>query len=190
MSESNDLQMSRKERARLEVFARVRDGEVSVAKAAVLLGLSERQARRSYKRYRERGDAGLVHGLRGKAGNCGAAAAREAVLKLYREKYHDFGPTLAAEKLAEEDGYEVNRETLRGWLVDAGLWEGKRKRKKHRSRRTCTCRCRRRWPRRARGRGWTRCCAGRSCGWCRTTGACSGATASPSSTGGTRRWGW
>ena len=79
--------MSRKERARLEVFARVRDGEVSVAKAAALLKLSERQARRAYKRYREKGDAGLVHGLRGKPGNRKTdEATREAVLKLYPGK--------------------------------------------------------------------------------------------------------
>ena len=118
------------------MFARVRDGEVSVAKAAALLKLSERQARRAYKRYREKGDAGLVHGLRGKPGNRKTdEATREAVLKLYREKYPDFGPTLAAEKLAELDGYEVNAETLRLLLVREGLWQGKRRRKKHRTRR-------------------------------------------------------
>src|SRR5947199_3589948 len=95
------LELSRKERSRLEVFARVRDGQVSVAKAAGLLGLSLRQARRAWKRYRGQGDAGLAHGLRGRASNRKTGdAAREAVLRLYREKYGDFGPTLAAEKLA------------------------------------------------------------------------------------------
>src|SRR3954471_18942743 len=107
------LELSRKERSRLEVFARVRDGEVSVAKAAGLLGLSLRQARRAWKRYREAGDAGLGHGPRGKASNRKTAdATRTAVLKLYRERYADFGPTLAAEKLAG-DGHEVGAETLR-----------------------------------------------------------------------------
>lgn len=132
----SDLQMSRKERARLEVFARVRDGEVSVAKAAVLLKLSERQARRAYKRYREQGDAGLVHGLRGRPSNRRTdEATADAVVKLYREKYHDFGPTLAAEKLSELDGHEVNAETLRLLLARRGLWQGRRHRKKHRTRR-------------------------------------------------------
>ncbi len=95
--------MSRKERLRLEVLARVRDGELSVARAAGLVGMSVRQARRAWKRYRESGDAGLMHGLRGKASNRKTDdATRLAVVGLYREKYADFGPTLACEKLAAE----------------------------------------------------------------------------------------
>ena len=98
-----------------------RGKEREVAKAASLLKLSERQARRLWKRYRDRGDAGLVHGLRGKASNRRAAdATREAVLGLYREKYADFGPTLACGHLAA-DGHVVNRETLRQWLLAGGL---------------------------------------------------------------------
>src|SRR3954454_20642724 len=129
------LALSRKERSRLEGFARVRDGAVSVAKAAGLLGLSVRQARRAWKRYRESGDAGLVHGLRGRASNRKTAdATRAAVLRLYREKYADFGPTLAAEKLAG-DGHVVGAEALRLWLRAEGLWAGRRHRRKHRSRR-------------------------------------------------------
>ena len=129
------LELSRKERSRLEVFARVRDGEVSVAKAAGLLGLSLRQARRAWKRYRDRGDGGLVHGLRGKASNRKTDdATRAAVLRLYREKYADFGPTLAAEKLAG-DGHAVGAETLRLWLKADGLWAGRRHRERHRRRR-------------------------------------------------------
>ena len=94
-----------------------------------LLGLSLRQARRSWKRYREPGDAGLVHGLRGKASNRKTdRATRSAVLGLYREKYGDFGPTPAAEKLAG-DGHEVEPETPRLWLKAEGLWHGKRRRK-------------------------------------------------------------
>ena len=129
------LELSRKERSRLEVFARVRDGELSVARAAGLLGVSLRQARRVWKRYREAGDAGLVHGLRGKASNRKTDdAARRAVVGLYRERYHDFGPTLAAEKLAG-DGHDVGPETLRLWLKAEGLWAGRRHRKRHRRRR-------------------------------------------------------
>jgi hypothetical protein len=130
------LELSRKERSRLEVFARVRDGEVSVARAAGLLRMSVRQARRAWKRYRAQGDAGLTHGLRGKASNRKVGdAIRAAVLRLYREKYADFGPTLAAEKLAADDGHEVGPETLRLWLKAEGLWAGRRHRKRHRSRR-------------------------------------------------------
>src|SRR4051812_3952731 len=129
------LELSRKERLRLEVFARVRDGEVSVAKAAGLLGLSLRQARRAWKRYRERGDAGLVHGLRGKASNRKTDdATRRAGVAPYRDRDAHLRPTPAAEKRAG-DGHAVGPETLRLWLKAEGLWAGRRHRKAHRSRR-------------------------------------------------------
>src|SRR5512133_1884343 len=96
------LAMSGKERARLAVMARVRDGQLGLGGAAALLGISYRQARRAYKRFREQGDAGLVHRLRGRASNRKTGdATRAAVLALYRAKYHDFGPTLACEYLAK-----------------------------------------------------------------------------------------
>ena len=129
------LTMSRKERARLEVFGRVRDGQMTVVKAAGLLGPSLRQARRAYKRFRAQGDAGLVHGLRGRASNRRTAAAtRDAVLALYRAKYHDFGPTLACEYLARDDGCDVSHDTLLRWLRAEGLAGRRRKRGKHRGR--------------------------------------------------------
>lgn len=127
--------MSAKERRRLEVMARVRDKELTVAQGSRLLGLSVRQGWRLCKRCREDGDAGLVHGLRGKVGNRAIkASVREAVLKLYRQKYHDFGPTLACEKL-EEEGHQIGVKTLWRWLVKEGLWSRRRRRKPHRSRR-------------------------------------------------------
>ena len=70
---------------------------------------------------------------RGRASNRRlGAGVKERVLRLYRTQYPDFGPTLAAEKLLERDGLEVNRETLRQWLLGAGLWEKRRKKRRHR----------------------------------------------------------
>jgi transposase len=127
------LLMSRKERKRLEVYSRVKRGELRLSKAAELLGITYRQAKRSYGRYRESGAAGLVHQLRGRASNRGSwEERRETVLAIYQEKYGDFGPTLAAEYLAREDGQEVAVTTLRRWLISAGLWQPKRKRSVHR----------------------------------------------------------
>ena len=86
--------MSGKERRRLELMPRVRDKQMTVATASRLLGLSVRQGWRLCKRYAEHGDGGLVHGLRGKASNHAIkVSVRQTVLKLYREKYDDFGPT-------------------------------------------------------------------------------------------------
>ena len=127
--------MSRKERLRLGVLSQVLVGKLSVAKAAGLMKLSVRQALRVWKRYRDQGDAGLVHGLRGKAGNRAVkSSVRQAVLAMYRARYAGFGPTLAAEKLCEQ-GLPVRRETLWRWLVSEGLWARSRRGKAHRSRR-------------------------------------------------------
>lgn len=128
--------MSVKERRRLEVLSQVQDGELSVAEAARLLEISERQAWRLKRRYATAGDAGLAHGLRGRASNRTTdAAARAAVLKLYREKYAGFGPTLACEYLAAEDGRVLSPDTLGRWLRAEGLFEKRRQRGKHRLRR-------------------------------------------------------
>lgn len=124
--------MNRKERKRLEMFGRVKRGELSLLKAAELLGLSYRQAKRAYGRYRELGDAGLVHRLRGRPSNRGGTERREQILKLYREKYGDFGPTLAAEYLTRHEAEEVTVTTLRRWLLTAGLWQAQRSRSPHR----------------------------------------------------------
>ena len=128
--------MSVKERRRLEVFSRVCEGAVSVAKAAELLGLSERQAWRVKARYQGAKDAGLVHRLRGRASNRRSdTSVREAVLMLYRAKYAGFGATLACEYLARDDGRTVSHDTLGRWLRAEGLWARQRKRGRHRRRR-------------------------------------------------------
>ena len=127
------LAMSKRERTRLEVFGRVKRGELRLKKAAELVQLSYRQAKRAYARYRLEGHKGLVHRLRGQPSNRKVdESKRQAVLALYRKKYGDFGPTLAAEYLAKE-GLRVSVETLRLWLLAEGLWQGKRRRAPHRS---------------------------------------------------------
>jgi transposase len=114
-------------------MSRVKRRELRLTKAAELLGVSYRQAKRVYRRYREERDAGLVHRLRGRPSNHRAnAKERERVLSLYRERYVDFGPTLAAEYLAREDGATVGVTTLRRWLMADGLWQARRKRSIHR----------------------------------------------------------
>ena len=130
------LLMSVKERARLEIFSRVREAELTLSQASEVLNLSYRHTHRSYQRYLDQGDAGLVHGLRGKASNRqGDLALQQRVLQIYAEKYADYGPTLAAECLQSDDSIQVPVETLRRWLKAEGLWSARRQRKKHRQRR-------------------------------------------------------
>ena len=129
------LRMSRKERDRKSVFDQVRKEGLKLTEAAAALGLSYRQCRRSYKRYQEEGDAGLVHRRRGQASNRSKPAeVKQGVLSYCADRLEDFGPTLAAEKLGEQ-GWDVDHETLRRWLLAAGLWTRRRKRYAHRSRR-------------------------------------------------------
>jgi len=130
------MTMSVKERRRLEALSRVKSGNLSLVKAAELLGLGYRQAKRAWARYQELGDAGLRHRLRGRSSNRRVAPGRkERALELCREKYVGYGPTLAAECLDDEDGLVVPASTLRMWLLAAGLWHRQRQRKLHRRRR-------------------------------------------------------
>lgn len=120
----------------MEALGRVKRGELTVAAAAEVMGLSLRQARRVWKRFGAEGDGGLVHRLRGRAGNRRLSRdVRERAVKLHQEKYADFGPTLACEKLAEEHGLDLSPDTLTALLKERGLWERRRRRGRHRKRR-------------------------------------------------------
>jgi hypothetical protein len=129
------ITMSQKERDVLKVVHGVQRGERSQAEAARLLRLSPRQLRRIQRKLEAEGDQALVHRLRGQPSNHRVDRAfQESVLAAYRSRYADFGPTFASEKLALE-GLVVCPETLRRWLLAAGLWQRRRRRDPHRSRR-------------------------------------------------------
>jgi transposase len=133
--------MSARELQRVEVMGRVRSKALKVVNAGEILGLSYRQAKRVWQRYRKEGAKGLKHRSAGKSSNRAKPEKfRQNVLGRIREKYSGteqrrFGPTLAAEHLAEEDGLQVDGETLRRWMLTEGLWSRSRRRKAHRKRR-------------------------------------------------------
>jgi transposase len=133
--------MSTTELRRAGVLARVAAETLTLTSAAALMDVSYRQAKRLYRRYRAAGAKGLKHRSAGRASNRAAPARlRKRVLALIRAKYggrvdERFGPTLAAEHLASEDGLTVDHETLRRWMLAAGLWSRARKRSPHRRRR-------------------------------------------------------
>ncbi len=127
------LVMSAKERVRVVELGRVEGGEQSLVQAAARMGLSYRQAKRVWLRYREQGDAGLVHRSRGRPSNRRKPeSVRESCLELCREQLKGFGPTLASELLVQRWDLEVNHETLRRWLLAEGLWRIRRRRPPHR----------------------------------------------------------
>ena len=128
--------LSRKELGRVEVMGRVKAHSLGLREAAEMLELSYRQTKRVWARYRAGGAKALQHGNCGRVSNRAYAAKfRAAVLKQVQARYEDFGPTLAAEHLASDDGLEVQAETLRRWLKAAGLWQRQRRRKPYRQRR-------------------------------------------------------
>jgi helix-turn-helix protein len=128
--------MSSRELQRVEVLGRVKSKALKQTQAAEVLRLSYRQLKRLWRRYQQCGPEGLKHGNAGRVSNRAKSARfRQRVLGLVAKKYGDFGPTLAAEHLAEEDGLTVDAETLRRWMLEAGLWRRRRSRRKHCQRR-------------------------------------------------------
>jgi hypothetical protein len=120
--ETERMALSQRERDRLRVLHEVRQGQLAQIEAARRMKLTDRQVRRLLRGLRERGDRVVLHGLRGRPSNRKLAVRLEQkILARLRQRYADFGPTLAAEHLAQE-GFSVSRETLRKWMTKAALW--------------------------------------------------------------------
>ncbi len=128
------ITMSTRERRRMALMARVMGCVLKLSVAAEMMRVCYRQAKRILQRYRQEGDAGLVHRGRGRSSNrTRPAAERQRAVALYAKQYAGFGPLLASEHLAEDHGIMVDHETLRQWLLSAGLWESRRRREAHRA---------------------------------------------------------
>src|ERR1700682_5465392 len=126
--ETERIALSQQERDRLRVLHEVKQKHLTQVEAAQRLKVTDRHVRRMLIRMGERGDGGIVHGLRGQPSNRTLAASLEQkILARVRHRYADFGPTLAAEHLAK-DGLPVSRETLRKWMIREMLWRPRRKR--------------------------------------------------------------
>ena len=122
--------MSERELNRIEVLSQVTQGRMTAVTAANVLGLSRRQVHRLLKIFQSDGAAAIRHKARGRRSNNWIdPAVREFAVTLVREKYSDFGPTFAAEKLAEDHDLKVSRETLRKWMKDAGIWLSRKQRR-------------------------------------------------------------
>jgi hypothetical protein len=125
------VMMSERDLRRIEVLAEVTGRRRTVASAAALLALSARQVRRLLNNYRLGGAGAIAHKARGRRSNNKIAdEVRDRAVQLVRSTYADFGPTLAAEMLAGKHGLKVSRETLRGWMADAGLWLSRKQRRR------------------------------------------------------------
>ena len=121
------VSMSKQEFSRLEVLLRVQSGRLRIADACELIGLQRRQVFRLLRGLKQDGATSLLSKRRGKPSNNRLPPeVRTLALSIVRDRYADFGPTLAAEKLAEHHGCSVSRETLRSWMITDGLWRDRR----------------------------------------------------------------
>lgn len=123
------LQMSQRELSRLEVFRQLQEKRLRQRQAADLLGLSVRQVIRLARAFKREGAAALVSKRRGRPSNNRLAAPLLTQAgELLRERYHDFGPTLAHEKLVEAHGLRLSVESVRHLMIREGLWAPRRAR--------------------------------------------------------------
>jgi hypothetical protein len=120
--ETERIALSQRERDRLRVLQDVEQGHLTQVEAAGRIHLCDRQVRRLLLHLQEQADRAVIHGLRGRPSNRRFAVTFEQkALARIRQRYADFGPTLAAEHLARE-GLAVSRETLRKWMTKAAFW--------------------------------------------------------------------
>lgn len=134
MVREDRVTMSTKELRRVHVLHQLRERRITQRAAGELLQVTDRQIRHLLGRVKTEGDPGLVHRGRGKPSNRRMPEKRKAkALQLYEQQYGDFGPTLAAEKLAEHHGITISDETLRGWLLESGVDHFRRRKRPHRA---------------------------------------------------------
>src|SRR6202140_5557558 len=119
------IEMSQEERDKLEWLKRAKGGGITRREAGEKMGGGNRWGGKVVNGMKKRGDAAVVHGLRGGAANRKNAAQtqKRAVEVLKQADWHDFGPTFASEQLAKRHQIRVGKETLRGWMIEAGLWK-------------------------------------------------------------------
>ncbi len=130
MQPTECVSMSAQELDRLTVIERVLEKRLSQVEASKQLRITPRHVRRLIKRYRHYGATGLVSKKRGMSSNRAYPdAVKHAIIALIKAHYHDFGPTLIAEKLDEKHAIQLSRETLRQWLIEVGIWKNRRQRR-------------------------------------------------------------
>lgn len=109
---------------RLYILKQVKERQINQKEAGLRLDLSSRQIRRLQKRIEEQG----AEGIKRRAPTCTrafSATFKDEVMRIVKESYSDFGPSFAAEKLEERNKLSINRETLRSWMIEAGLWKNR-----------------------------------------------------------------
>jgi len=126
--------MNQKEAKRYEIIQKTINKELTGKEAAKILNLTDRQIRRIKAKIKEKGLQGIIHANRGKTSNRKIPEKeRKKIIQTIKEKYYDFGPTFAAEKLQENHQIKRDPKTIRNLMIQENIWKPKRKKKeKHR----------------------------------------------------------
>lgn len=131
---ADEITMNQGERRKLYIIRQMIEGTVKQWKAAEILGMCVRQVGRLMKRVKKEGDVGIVHRSRGKISKRSIGEGdRRRIVKLCRNRYVGFGPTLVSEKVFEEEEISVSKETIRKWMISEKLEYSKRRKRPHRS---------------------------------------------------------
>jgi hypothetical protein len=142
MAGKDIIMLTQEELKRLYIIRKAVDGKIKQIEAAEIPPIEsiggDRQIRRLTARVRQEGDSGIAHKSRGKESNRRLPdKTKEKAIKLYRQKYNDFGPTLLSEKLFKEEALKISDETIRLWLIETGDIKKRRRHKRHRQWREC-----------------------------------------------------
>lgn len=130
------LTMNYKEADRLKIISQLESKKITVEESSALMGISARQTYRILKKIKEEGTKGIIHKLRGKKSNRGyPKELKKEVIKIYKQQYSDYGPTLFSEELVKSYKISVNHETVRKWLREESITTSMRKKRPHRKRR-------------------------------------------------------
>ena len=127
------IAMSQEERDWLDWLKRARDGKMTQRQAAERMGVTERWVRKLLQRMKSEGDRVVVHGLRGRVSNrkVSTEVRAQAIQALQHPDWYDFAPTFASEQLAKQHGIRISDETLRQWMIEAGMWKPRVRRVEH-----------------------------------------------------------
>jgi len=121
--------MTQRDRDRLVVLKQAQKRQITQKQAAEQMQCSERHVRRMLKKLKTSGDKAVIHGLLGRPSNRKRSQKdRDKIVRiLSQEVYHGFGPTLAAEYLANHHKIQIGREALRKLMMGAALWQGRKR---------------------------------------------------------------
>ena len=122
--EYQTITMTRKELRKYEIIKKLIERAMNGTEAAVQLCCTIRWVKKMKARVLKEGATGVIHRARGRSGNRAFHKDKvEKIKTIIIQSYADFHPTFAAEKLEENHGIVISKESLRQYLIRWELWK-------------------------------------------------------------------